>query len=114
MSFFGYLLNMKYIISESRMESLINNYLTNSLKNIESYSEEIDGEDYDWWGTKEEPVFVLKNVYGKIGIAFDTQYISSLSNLFNISEHESKTYLLKWINTNMDIHPDFQIQQNLF
>ena len=105
---------MKYIITESRMESLINNYLTNSLKNIESYSEEIDGEDYDWWGTKEEPVFVLKNVYGKIGIAFDTQYISSLSNLFNISEYESKTYLLKWINTNMDIHPDFQIQQNLF
>jgi uncharacterized metal-binding protein len=105
---------MKYIITESRMESLINNYLTNSLENIESYSEEIDGEDYDWWGTKEEPVFVLKNVYGKIGIAFDTQYISSLSNLFNISEHESKTYLLKWINTNMDIHPDFQIQQNLF
>ena len=106
---------MKYIISESRMESLINNYLTNSLENIESHSEEIDGEEYNWWGTKEEPVFVLKMGHnGKLGIAFDTQYISSLSNLFNISEYESKTYLLKWINTNMDIHPDFQIEQQMF
>jgi hypothetical protein len=106
---------MKYIITESRLESLINNYLTNSLKNIESYSEEIDGEDYDWWGAKDEPVFVLKdNVLGKVGIAFNTQYIDSLCDLFGISEYEAKTYLLKWINTNMDIHPDFQIQQNLF
>ena len=105
---------MKYIITESRMESLINNYLTNSLKNIESYSEEIDGEDYDWWGAKDVPVFVLKNVYGKIGIAFNTQYIDSLCDLFGISEHESKTYLLKWINTNKDIHPDFQIEQQMF
>ena len=114
MSFFGYLLNMKYIISESRMESLINNYLTNSLENIKSHSEDIDGEEYNWWGIEDVPVFVLKNVYGKIGIAFDTQYISSLSNLFNISEYESKTYLLKWINTNKDIHPDFQIEQQMF
>ena len=113
-NFWNIYLNMKYIISESRLESLITNYLNDSLNNIESHTQEIEGEEYTWWGTKEEPVFVLKNVYGKIGIAFDTQYISSLSNLFNISEHESKTYLLKWINTNMDIHPDFQIQQNLF
>ena len=106
---------MKYIITESRMESLINNYLTDSLKDIESHSEEIDGEDYTWWGTEEEPVFVLKiATNGKLGIAFDTKYISSLSDLFNISEYESKTYLLKWINTNMDIHPDFQIEQQMF
>jgi hypothetical protein len=106
---------MKYIISESRMESLINNYLSNSLENIESHSEEIDGEEYNWWGTKEEPVFILKmGDNGKLGIAFDTQYISLLSNLFNISEYESKTYLLKWINTNMDIHPWFEIEQQMF
>ena len=96
------------------MESLINNYLTNSLKDIESHSEEIDGEDYTWWAIEDVPVFVLKNVYGKIGIAFDTQYISLLSNLFNISEYESKTYLLKWINTNMDIHPWSEIEQQIF
>ena len=51
---------------------------------------------------------------GKLEIAFDTQYISLLSNLFNISEYESKTYLLKWINTNMDIHPWFEIEQQMF
>jgi hypothetical protein len=106
---------MKYIITESRMESLINNYLTDSLKDIESHSEEIDEEDYTWWGTKEEPVFVLKMANnGKLEIAFDTKYISSLSDLFNISEYESKTYLLKWINTNMDIHPWSEIDQQMF
>ena len=105
---------MKYIITESRLESLILNYLDDSLRNIKSHSEEIDGEEYNWWDTEDVPVFVLKNVYGKIGIAFDTQYISSLSDFFNMSEYESKTYLLKWINTNMDIHPDFQIEQQIF
>ena len=105
---------MKYIITESRLESLILKYLDDSLRNIKSHFEEIDGEEYNWWDTEDVPVFVLKNVYGKIGIAFDTQYISSLSDFFNMSEYESKTYLLKWINTNMDIHPDFQIEQEIF
>ena len=105
---------MKYIITESRLESLILNYLDDSLRNIKSRFEEIDGEEYNWWAIEDVPVFVLKNVYGKIGIAFDTQYISSLSDFFNMSEYESKTYLLKWINTNMDIHPDFQIEQQMF
>lgn len=106
---------MRYIITESRMESLINNYLTDSLKDIESYSEEIDGEDYTWWGKKDEPVFVLKtHVNGKLGIGFDTQYISSLCNLFGISEYEAKTYLLRFINTNMDIHPWSEIEQQMF
>ena len=105
---------MKYIITESRLESLILKYLDDSLENIKSHSEEIDGEEYNWWAIEDVPVFVLKNVYGKIGIAFDTQYISSLSDFFNMSEYESKTYLLKWINTNMDIHPDFQIEQQIF
>ena len=105
---------MKYIISESRLESLILNYLDDSLRNIKSHSEEIDGEEYNWWGTEDVPVFVLKDVEGELGIAYDTQYISSLSDFFNMSEYESKTYLLKWINTNMDIHPDFQIEQQIF
>ena len=105
---------MKYIISESRLESLILKYLDDSLENIKSHSEEIDGEEYNWWGTEDVPVFVLKETDGELGIAYDTQYISSLSDFFNMSEYESKTYLLKWINTNMDIHPDFQIEQQMF
>jgi hypothetical protein len=105
---------MKYIISESRFKSLILNYLDSSLKNIKSHTQEIEGEEYNWWGTEDTPVFVLKDVEGELGIAFDTQYISLLSNLFNISEYESKTYLLKWINTNMDIHPWSEIEQEMF
>ena len=105
---------MKYIITESRLESLILNYLSGSLKNIESHSEEIDGEEYNWWGTEGTPVFVLKNVYGIIGIAFDEQYVSSLCYLFGISENESKKYILQWINSTLDIHPHFIIQQEMF
>ena len=105
---------MKYIITESRLESLILNYLDDSLRNIKSRFEEIDGEEYNWWGTEDVPVFVLKDVEGELGIAYDTQYISSLSDFFNISENESKTYLLKWINTNMDIHPWSEIEQQMF
>jgi len=105
---------MKYIISESRLESLILNYLSGSLKNIESHSEEIEGEEYNWWGVGDTPVFVLKNVYGKIGITYDEQYVSSLCNLFGISEDEAKSYILKWVHSELDIHPEFIIQQEMF
>ena len=105
---------MKYIISESRLESLILKYLDDSLENIESHLEEIDGEEYNWWGTEDVPVFVLKETDGELGIAYDTQYISSLSDFFNISENESKKYILEWINSRLDIHPDLIIQQEMF
>jgi hypothetical protein len=106
---------MKYIITESRLESLILNYLDDSLKNIKSYTQEIDGEEYNWWGVEEDvPVFVLKDVYGKIGIAHDEQYVYSLSNLFGISEDEAKSYVLRWINSVLDIHPEFTIKQEMF
>jgi len=106
---------MKYIITESRLERLILNYLNGSLKNIESHSQEIDGEEYNWWGIEDTPVFVLKeNEHGKVGIAFDEQYVSSLCDLFGISEHESKTYILRWINSELDVHPEFTIKQEMF
>ncbi len=105
---------MKYIISESRFESLITNYLNDSLENIESHSQEIEGEEYTWWGIEDVPVFALKDVDGKIGIAFDTQYVSSMCDLFGISEHEAKTYILRWVNSVLDIHPEFTIKQEMF
>jgi len=105
---------MKYIITESRLENLILNYLNDSLENIESHTQEIDGEEYNWWGIEDTPVFVLKNVYGIIGIAFDEQYVSSLCDLFGISEDEAKSYILKWINSELDVHPEFTIKQEMF
>jgi hypothetical protein len=106
---------MKYIITESRLERLISNYLNDSLKNIKSFTQEIDGEEYNWWGVEEDvPVFVLKDVYGKVGIAHDEQYISSLSNLFGISEDEAKSYVLRWIKSVLGIHPEFTIEQEMF
>lgn len=96
------------------MEKVIVNYLNHSLDKIESHTQEIDGEEYNWYGIGDVPVFVLKNVYGKIGIAFDEQYVSSLCDLFGISEHESKTHILRWINSELDIHPEFTIKQEMF
>jgi hypothetical protein len=106
---------MKYIISESRLEKVILNYLSNSLGNIESHSTEIDGEEYNWWGIKDAAVFVLKNdTHGKLGIAFDEQYVSSMCDLFGISDYEAKSYILRWINSELDIHPEHTIKQEMF
>ena len=106
---------MKYIITESRLESLITNYLNDSLNNIESHTQEIEGEEYTWWGIGNIPVFVLKNnEHGKIGIAFDEQYVSSMCDLFGISDYEVKTFILRWINSELDIHPEFTIKQEMF
>lgn len=96
------------------MESLILNYLNDSLQNIEEHSTEVEGEEYNWWGIEEVPVFVLKDVNGELGIAYDEQYISSFSNLFGIDEDQAKSYLLKWINSNLGINPQFIIQQEMF
>ena len=105
---------MKYIITESRLESLILNYLNDSLENIKSHIEDIDGEEYNWWGIEDTPVFVLKHVKDKLGIAFDEQYVSLMCDLFGISDYEVKTYILRWINSELDIHPEFTIKQEMF
>lgn len=108
---------MKYIISESRFEDLISNYLSDSLKNIEYHSDVIDGDEYEWWGIKDTPIFaLLENSQGKIGIAFDEQYVFSISNLFGVSEEEVISHMLKWINSKLDIYPDHIhiLEQDLF
>jgi hypothetical protein len=105
---------MKYVISESRFENLISNYLDDSLRNIESHTQVIEGEVYNWWGVGDTPMFVLNRVRGKLGIAYDEQYVSSLSNLFGISDDDAKSYILKWINSKLDIHPEFTIKQEMF
>jgi hypothetical protein len=106
---------MKYIISESRLEKVISNYLNHSLDKIESHTQEVDDEEYNWWGIGDVPVFVLKDdEHGKVGIAFDEQYVSSICDLFGISEYEAKTYILRWINSELDIHPEFTIKQEMF
>jgi hypothetical protein len=106
---------MKYIITESRLENLILDYLDDSFKNLESHTQEIEGEEYNWWGIEDVPVFVLKdNDLGKTGIVFDEQYISSMCDLFGISGDESKSYILKWIDSNLDIHPDHLLKQEMF
>jgi hypothetical protein len=37
-----------------------------------------------------------------------------MCNLFGISEYESKTHILKWINSELDVHPEFTIKQEMF
>jgi len=96
------------------MENFIMNYFSDSLKNIKSNTQEIEGEVYNWWGIEDTPVFVLRDDDGELGIAFGEQYVSALCGLFSISEYEAKTYLLRWINSELDIHPDHTIQQEMF
>lgn len=105
---------MKYIITESRLETLKYNYLGDSLSDIQEYQQEIDGDEYHWWGTEESAVFGLDENEGKLGIGFDKDYISSLSLLFGISEDESKRFLINWIIDNLGIKPEFEFESKMF
>ena len=83
------------------------NYLDDSLKNIEHRTVEVGGDVYEWWGVGESTVFVLIiDIHGKIAIWFEGLYLVSLSDLFGISEDEIKSYLLEWIKSRLDIHPN--------
>lgn len=106
---------MKYIITESRFAEIISKYLDDTFENIQEYYDEIDGVVYNWWGIKQDvdiPVFVLqKNYDGKMGIAYDEQLLNSLMNLFGITQEEAESHLQKWININLNIYPEFKIEQ---
>lgn len=105
---------MKYIISESRLQDFILNYLDDSLRNIKIHRDTIDGEEYIWLGEDESPLFGLIEKDGHYGIGFDEQYVSSLSDLFGLSKEDSKEYIIKWVSSNMGIEVGFEFEPEMF
>jgi hypothetical protein len=107
LKFFGkifYLLNMKYIISESKLEKLIMNYLDSSIQQVEEVYHVEDGDEYVGWKIDDEVVFAIEKSSNKLGI-LDT-FFSTLQGLFGLTQEQCEEYLLKWIKENLGIVPN--------
>jgi hypothetical protein len=100
---------MKYIITESRLEQLVMNYLDSSIKNVKEVYHEEDGDEYVGWEINGEVVFAILKNENKLGI-LDT-FFDTLQNLFGLSKEQSEEYLLKWIEQNLGVVPDSVVYQ---
>jgi hypothetical protein len=95
---------MKYIISESKLEKLIMNYLDSSIQQVEEVYHIEDGDEYVGWKINDEVVFAIEKSSNKLGI-LDT-FFSTLQGLVGLTQEQCEEYLLKWIKENLGIVPN--------
>lgn len=93
---------MRYIISESRMDDLVMNYLDIKLKNLEEHVDAIGGGFHHWWGFGTVPLFMVVGDDGK-GIEISNDITRNLQKLFNLSYNIAQGYVFSWFRKNIPL-----------
>ena len=99
---------MKYIVPESRMESLVMRYLDSKLKNLEEHKDSIAGAPANWWGLGSDEIFyMIPDSKGKQGFGISEEFHNTLKRFFGISNDDTQKYILRWARINLGVQPDF-------
>jgi len=94
-------IDMKYIITESRLEKLVDTYLTEYLlkdvkeENVTKYP------DLRYWRDK-GGTLIAKYRKNKNELFIDYHTLYDLSNMFNIPSYEAGKYIAKWIDNKFE------------
>lgn len=98
---------MKYIISESRLDSLIMNFLDDQFKGIEKHESEKGGSTYTWWGKGTDALIDMSSDdEGVMGFGFNSDVYEGLKRTFNLTWLETDKYLTMWVTKNLGISPE--------
>lgn len=98
---------MKYIISESRLVSLIMNFLDDQFKGIKKHESNKGGSLYTWWGIGSEALIdMTSDDEGVMGFGFNSSVYEGLKRTFNLSYLETDEYLRMWVKENLGMVPE--------
>ena len=94
---------MKFIITENKLDSIIDSYLTKQFNGLERIK---DGTRYVWINSEKQPIIIIVKYdlynYSEIYI-LDTVYAST-HDMFSMNGFKDIQYhLLKWFKEHMDI-----------
>jgi hypothetical protein len=95
---------MKYIITESHIDKLLNDYIDGLFPEMYIVKDGVDG--YVWsskesWGNSERPVFSYYGITQEFGVL--PSLIIELSSFFPLEYEESMDRLKNWFETKFDV-----------
>lgn len=96
--------NMKYIITESQIDKLLNDYIDGLFLDMYVVRDGTDG--YVWlskesWGNRERPKFSYYGITQEFGVL--PSLIIELSSFFPLEYEESMDRLKNWFETKFDV-----------
>lgn len=94
---------MKIIISESRLDSLIMNYLDEQFDGMTS---SIDEESWEWWGVGDDCLIEKQVKDGVVEVGVSHEIWEGLTDLFSLTPTQADEYILEWLGKNLKIFPD--------
>jgi len=96
---------MKYIITESKLDSMIDEYISYEFRDLKLVVE--DKHRVSWVGDEGEPVIIILSDDNYFDILILDDVYSSVVNMFSIKEFkEIQRHLCKWFNKHMGIEVD--------
>lgn len=106
MTFLGVFIFMKYIISESRFENLIMNFLDDRFKGMKKHVEHLADRNYTWWGIGNYGMLDKStNDDGVVGVGVNIEIWNSLRGTFDLSPTQTDEYITMWVEENLGIFP---------
>jgi hypothetical protein len=96
---------MKYIITESKLDSMIDEYITYEFRGLKLVVE--DKHRVSWVGDEGEPVIIILSDDDYFDILILEDVYRSVVNMFSIKEFEEiQKHLIRWFNKHMGIEVD--------
>ena len=92
-----YLSNMKYLIAESRLDELVQNYITNYVGLLERHSSPTFRQVYIWYtNLNDEMMFEIND--NELGV-FESMW-NSVKRVFSLSDYDTDKAFLTWMKNN--------------
>ena len=98
---------MKFIISESRIERLVMNFLDEQFKGMKKHVDAIGEGTYTWWGVGNYGMVDMEiGPDGVLGVGINSEIYESLKGTFNLSSGSTDEFFIMWVEDNLGINPE--------
>lgn len=92
---------MKYTITESRLDKLVQNFITNQVGLLERHTNPTFGDTYIWYtDLKDVMVFEISDGGEGIGLGVLKSMWNLVKEMFSLSNYETDNAFMTWMNNN--------------
>jgi len=92
---------MKYIITESRLDRLVQNFISNHVGQLELHLHPDFGESYVWYtDSKDNKVFEISRSSAGVGLGVLESMFKLVKGMFSLSDYDANNAFSKWMEDN--------------
>jgi hypothetical protein len=101
---------MKYIITENRLDGIVDKYITSKFNDLKFVNESNKFVERNVWvkSNGESSIITIKRKYDEtiVSVFVEDIFFNSISNMFSIGYEEIQEHLIRWFENHMNIKVD--------